>query len=536
MLLHTDDRPITPGDLIQDETEALIREARRRTRRRRARRVVALAVLTGIGLAVSAVVGGGSGGVVAATATHPYANLRAFKGQGELAFISRGQGWVIDGGRGTLRRLPAPGGDTPSSPVFSHDGRWLAYVAAPSQDSDGPSELWIAHADGTGAHRVRDLAVNRFVGWSPGADLIAVGAGESTRVPYDSPTAVDLVSPDGRARALLARSGQRPMVISGGIWSVVWSPNGRSLAVSTYSPERDAGMQILNVPVAPGARPTVWLSIRSAQRLTGALSCGRSCVAESAIADLAGWWPKWGIAFWVFTSGMTHNSDSTPLAVIARPDAKPRVVAQTLSDGTTDAADAGPGGELALVASSNSAGREYTTGKTVEQCSPFSCTAPPHASTWTGRPLKCRPCFGAPAAGPGSAVSLDPAWSPDGTLVAYTKAPAYRAGGNPTLAWFQAHQLDVWNARTDTTHRIGAISGSSLPTWSGDGKKLLYVSADGLWLANAVTGKAVEIEHPLYRQSTWKHVADTNLAFYGQIPWSKQFSWHTSSSGDSRHG
>jgi WD40 repeat protein len=531
MLIDADRRPIAPADLNADGSEALFREARRRTRRRRARRFAAVAVLVGIGAAAYAIVGGAPGGVIPQTATRPSANLRAFKGRGELAFISVGQTWVLDGAHGTLRRLPLPAGYTPSSPVFSHDGRWVAYLVTRSQNLYGPSELWIAHADGTGAHQVRGLVVNEFMGWSPRADTVAAAAGESNHVPYDSPTTLDVVSPGGRARVLLStRSAERLMMIRGAIWSVVWSPDGQALAVSMYSPDRDAGTQILDVPVARGARPTVWFSIRNSQRLTGALSCGPHCSANQTIAELAGWWPKWGIAFWVFTSGMTHNSDSTPLAVITKPDAQPRAIAQTLSDGTTDAVDAGPGGELALVASSQSAGREYAIGKTVERCSPdaFRCTALPGASTWTGRPLACKPCFGAPATGPGSAVSLDPAWSPDGTLLAYAKAPAYRAAAGPSLAWFQAHQLYVWNSRTAATRRIGAISGSSLPTWSRDGKTLLYVSGDGLWLADAATGRTVEIEHPLYRESTWKSVGTTDLAFYGQISWSTQFSWYTS--------
>ena len=344
--------------------------------------------------------------------------------------------------------------------MFSHDGRWLAYVVTVSQDAYRPSELWIADADGTGAHQVRGLVVNQFVGWSATADLVAVEAGESQHVPYGSPTALDVVSPSGRSRVLFTRSDQRLMAARGGIWSAVWSPDGQSLAVSTYSPGRDAGAQILVVPVAAGAGPIFWFSIRNPQRLTGALSCGPDCGGSETIAELAGWWSKWGIAFWVFNSGMTHNSDSTPLAVIARPGAQPRLVAQTLSDGTTDAVAADPGGELALVASSASAGRQYAIGKTVERCSPdtFTCAGLPGAGTWTGRPLACKPCFDAPATGPGSAVSLDPAWSPDGNLLAYVKAPAYRAGGDPSLAWFHAHQLYVWNERTEATRRIGAIS------------------------------------------------------------------------------
>lgn len=526
MLLDAPRRLIGAADVVEDGTEALIREARRRTRRRRARWAAAVAVLVGVAAAAYAIVGGRSASVIAETAAHPYANLRALKGRGEVAFISRGQVWSLDGTRATLRRLPVPVDNAPSSPMLSHDGRWLAYLVTRNGDPYGPSELWIAHGDGTGAHRVRGLTVDRFIGWSPSADLMAVGTGQSTRVPYGSPTALAVVSPTGRARVLFTSSIELPTLRGGAIWSATWSPDGRSLAVSTYG---KAGTEILDVPVAAGARPTVWFSIRNSQRLTGALSCGSHCVADDGIAQLAGWWPKWGIAFWVFSSGMTHNSDATPLAVIATPGARPRVVADTLSDGTTDAVDAGPGGELALVASSASAGREYAIGKTVKRCNPrtFNCAALPGASTWAGRPLICKPCFGAPATGPGSAVSIDPDWSPNGTLLAYVKAPAYRAAAGPSLAWFQSHQLDLWNSQTGATHRIGAISGSSVPTWSRDGKSLLYVGDDGLWLADAATGKAVEIEHPLYRESAWKNVATTSLAFYGQIPWSKQFSWYT---------
>jgi hypothetical protein len=525
MLLHSEARPqLTAPD---DSAEALIREARRRTRRRRLRRAVVLVALVGIGAVLYAVLGGGSGSVIVETASRPYANLHAFEAHGELAFVSRGRVWALDGTSGTLRRLPTPVGSTPSSPVLSHDGRWLAYLVRRNRNLYGPYELWIARADGTGAHRVRGLTVNEPVGWSPTSDLVAVEAGEA-HYPNGSPTAVDLVSPNGHTGAVFTRPGEQ-ILRRGGIQSVVWSPDGASLAVSTYSPERYSGTQILDVPIAAGARPTVWLSMGNQQRLRGALSCGSDCGDTDAIAQLAGWWPTWGIGLWIFDSGMTHNNDSTPLAFISSPHAAPRLIAQTLSDGTTDAVDTGPNGQLAVVASSESAGREYGYGKTVENCSvrTVTCAALPGASTWTSQPLSCKPCFAAPAKGPGSAVSLDPAWSPNGTSLAYVKAPAARSAGFPTLAWFGAHQLYVWNSRTNSNQRIGTITGSSLPTWSRDGKSLLYVSGDGLWLANATTGKAIEIEHPLYPESAWKQVRSTELGFYGQIPWSQQFSWHT---------
>lgn len=526
MLLHTEDRP--PPTELDDLAEALIREARARTRRRWLRRAAVLAALVGIGAGLYAVLGGGSAGAIVETASRPYVNVHAFKGQGELAFVSRGRVWALDGTSGTLRRLPTPVGFTPSSPVLSHDGRWLAYLVRRDRNQYGPYELWIARADGTGARRVLGLTVNEPVGWSPTSDLVAVVAREAG-YPNGSPTAVDLVFPDGHTRALFARSGRRQILRWGGIWSVVWSPNGSSLGVSTYSPERQSGTQILDVPITVGSKPTVWLWMRNSQRLKGALNCGSHCGDTDAVAQLAGWWPKWGIGFWVFSSGMTHNSDSTPLVFISGAHAPPRLIAQTLSDGTTDAVSAGPNGQLAVVASGESAGREYGYGKAVESCSVRTviCTPLPGASTWTGQSLQCKPCFDAAVKGPGSGVSLDPAWSPNGTALAYVKSPAWRSAGFPTLSWFGAHQLYVWNSRTNSEQRIGTITGSSLPTWSRDGKGLLYVSGDGLWLANATTGKAMEIEHPLYPESAWKKVRSTTLGFYGQIPWSQQFSWHT---------
>ncbi len=528
-LLHPG-APSASSDPLASDAEALIREARRRTRRRRARWSAALVTLLVVGAALDDVVAGGSGAMIAETGTHPFVNLHAFTGHGELAFISRGRVWVLDGRAGTLRRLPTPGGYTPSSPVFSHDGRWLAYLARSGRSAYGPFELWIAHGDGTGVHRVRGLAVNQFIGWSPDTDLVAVTAGESTHVPYDSPTALDVISPPGHARALFTRGGEAAMMRHGAIRSAVWAPDGRSLAMSTYSPDPESGTQILDVPVRRGARPRRWFSIANTQHFAGAPGCGPHCLAKQTIADLAGWWPKWGLAFWVVTSGMDHNSDATPLAVLRTSGARPRVITHTLSDGTTDAVSSGPAGRLSVVASTSSAGREYALGKTVENCSPstFRCAPIPGASTWTGQPLPCNPCFGAPATGRGSAVSLDPAWSPTGTLLAYVKAPAYRAAAGPDLAWYQAHELYVWNTRTNQTRRIGQLRGSSLPTWSRNGTSLLYVSGDGLWLVDPATGKTTEIEHPLYPETQWKNIGnDATLAFYGQIPWSRQFSWHS---------
>jgi len=464
--------------------------------------------------------------VVAETASRPFVNVRAFSGEGELAFVSRGSLWVLDGQWGTLRRLPVPRGMTAASPVFSHDGRWLAYLAShPTANGPTTTRLWLANGDGTGARQVRGIDDPQLVGWSPVADVLAVTVGKQSRL--------ELIGPRGSARTLVALSARQAR--TGSIESAAWSPNGSQIAVSTVGFGGPTSGTIVRAYPIAGGTPTTWFQIRNDRTLSGA-RCP-ACSGGQVIADLIGWWPRWGIAFWVFSGGMIHNNDDTPVALLAHPGAAPRVLAQTLSSRATDAIAAGANGALALVASTG--GREIGIGKTVERCdaAAFSCTPLPDATVWVGpNGQRCviptRPaqhCLGftiAPAGRPGSGVSLDPAWSPDASALAYVRAPVALTGGWPSPAWYADHAIYVWNARTATTRRIGAVDGAAVPSWSRDGRDLLYVSDDGLWLAPVPRGRPVEIEHPLFPEQEWKTVQTTGtISYYGQIAWTAQFSW-----------
>jgi hypothetical protein len=511
--------------------DALIREARRRTRRRRLSAVAAAALLIGIAAGLYALHARAGPGVIAETADTPLANLRAFSGHGELAFVSRDQLWVLDGSGATLRHLRVPAGYTASSPVFSHDGRWLAYVVKSTNENyDGTDQLWIADADGNGAHEVPGVRLTQLVGWSPRADTIALTVGQQLKYPpIQSATAVDLVSPPDRVRTLV-RAPADPMSLGGvdAVGGAVWSPAGAALAVALQG---GRAAEIETVPISGSVRPTVWFASRDAQAVPVVGMRGR--VPDEVIPDLAGWWKGWGVAFWIYDFGGVRNLDSTPLLVIRRAGEQPRLLAQTLSVGLSDEVAAGPYGKLALVASS-SAGREYAAGKAVHVCNPTGggCAPVPEATGWSGPRIgRCRPCTGlpvVPAAGlPGSGVSEDPAWSQNGRLLAYEKAPTDDNGAWPSDGWFADHAIYVWNSVTHATRRVGTIDGSALPTWSGDGEDLMYESSDGLWLMPIATGKPVEIAHPLYSEADWNskvsHLA--SISFYGQIPWRDQFSW-----------
>ena len=346
--------------------------------------------------------------------------------------------------------MSAPG-LTPLDPAFSRDGRWLAFLGMSANPSVTSYALWITSGDGHGAREIHGLAVGELIGWSPVADVLAVTAGPlPARVPYGAPATVRLVSPSGSARTLMSAVG---------IESAAWSPDGGSIAVATR--QWPSATTLASYLVA-GGKPTVWLRLNARSGVLNGMN--------EIIIDPAGWWPRWGIGFWVFGDGMVHNNDQTPLDVIAAPGARPRPLGDTLSGNSAPVAAVAPDGWLAIVNNPDlrNLGRIIWQDKRVETCSPAD-----------GR------C--AAVSSPPSTVTLDPAWSPDGSHLAYVQAPCRASPGFPqnvTMAWYSAHQLWLYNPASRSISKLSA-SGASVPVWSADGKSLLYVARDAVLAAAA---------------------------------------------------
>lgn len=453
-----------------------MREARARQRRRRLGVLAALLGTLVVGGIVYGFVGRTSRSVagVEAVPNGPVVNVRAFSHHGRLAFVSRGILWLLDGQRGTLRRISSHDGFSPRAPTFSADGKWLAYLEQPH------AQLWISRSDGSDAHVVRGLKVASFFGWSPTRDLLAVASGpERTKQPCPcySPTRLRIVSPAGAVRTV-ARSSW--------IYGAAWSPDGRSIAASevTYPTSK-----VVVYPATGGSGAT-WFAVTTRERLDG---------MNGVLLQLAGWWPRLGIGVWAFGDGMVHNNDATPLNLISGPGTRPRTLGQTLSDGSTDAVAAGPDGKVAIV-TDHGGGRAAWQDKHIDLCGKTTC-----------QPLR----QGA------ASVTVDPAWSNNGTTLAYVEAPNILVGPwtqKRITAWYAAHRVFLDNTVTQRTRSVSAARGATAINWSVNDRSLLYIRDDAIWLLPTLNGKPVRIASPLYPPHNWPQ-------YYAQIDWSGRFAW-----------
>jgi hypothetical protein len=337
----------------------------------------------------------------------------------------------------------------------------------------------MALADGTDAHPVTTIASDQGTdttfGWDPHSDLFAVSTGQAA-------TSLDLVSPTGSIRTLVRNA----LIVS-----AVWAPDGSAIAVSTEivrSTGYDGATARLATYPVNGDQPTTWAEAGS---------------QEANFIVPAGWWPVWGIGYTTVggggAPGGSASLDGSPFYTIARPGATPHLLGTTLEDESTGAPSVSSAGWLAFVGSSG--GRTVWQGKQVVVCSPLSseCSA---------------------IVQPPGTVTVDPTWSPAGLTLAYAQAPEIPLSApQPEIpSWYNAHELYLYDPATKSSEEQPATQGVTDPQWSNDGKSLLYVSDDGLWLSATLAQPPTEIARPLFSPHDWPQ-------YFGQVAFASQFAW-----------
>jgi Tol biopolymer transport system component len=257
------------------------------------KRCISILVITGVCAATASAGGGPSGKIVFASASgpagqgqiwvmnadgsgrHPVSqatsNLSApalSRDGTRIAFVKRGDVYVMGVTGAKVRRLTFSGRSTEGAPAWSADGRWIAYSSyragrsaiwkmradggrktllaagrtldVPSWSPDGmriayagvSGQIWIMNADGSGKHRLTRTASGKGVdwapSWSPDGGRIAYESNVDTG-PRDLTNEIWVIGADGSHPVRLthnALNDNRP----------VWSPNGDWILFSSPLP------------------------------------------------------------------------------------------------------------------------------------------------------------------------------------------------------------------------------------------------------------------------------------------------------------
>lgn len=195
-----------------------------------------------------------------------------------------------------------------------------------------------------------------------------------------------------------------------------------------------------------------------------------------------------------------------PLYWVREPGARPQTLGLVLPSAVSISKD----GTFAVAAGS---GKYQWTGQDIEVCSVSS-----------GR------C--SPVRTPLGQLSIDPAWSPGGGVLALVEAgagavPALVAGAfgpaeqSAVVKWYSTHHLFLVHSGHSGSKgpvEVLGTQGATTPLWSADGQSLVYVAGNSVWLLPSIGSRPVKVASPLLSPSDWG-------ARYGGIDWAADFAW-----------
>jgi hypothetical protein len=453
-------------------------------RRRRWRVPAASIAFIALGCLVSTISNVGHGGIRAVAPTSaedalylgPTVDHQAFRGYGDLAFVSLGALYVLDGSDGEIRQLAAIGAEA-TNPQFSPDGKWLAY-------SVGTCTCFgLARADGSGAHAVTLSPKTGGPSWLPDSHLLVGGT---------------VFQPSSNGK--LTATGKVPAGL------VAWSPSGDEFAFEAthVNQAKDGafkGYWDLEVsPTLDGTRTVRYQSAISFNPASGRGFQGDQFAGAQVLPGHA------GVLVWVDPGSSADGSGGWPLYLLRGPAQRPQALGRAF-DRTVPANAVGT---LAVASGDNRFG---WVGDQLHIC-----------------PARAQVCSVVKAS-PGL-IAFDPAWSPGTGELALVEASAKTPGNweqATTVAWYQTHHLFLLSSGSSRPAEVPGTQGASDPAWSTDGRSLIYVANDAVWLISHLGAAPVEIASPLLVPTDWG-------ARFGVVHWTSDLAWSDAAGGRQEPG
>jgi len=346
-------------------------------------------------------------------------------------------------------------------PRWSSDGQWVAYAVIPP--AAGPQQLRVATASGRSDTVVWQGHVTAWSWSASGPDLISI-------------------EPAGGGLAVVSPAGmvQWPVPPGSPVVSAAWRGD-----VLTWTAGAGTALGVWSVG---GGRSSITLP---------------PALAGSALI-IARWVGTGHLLAWQAPPG-SDEDNGLPLLDLSVDGGAARLV-DTLATTVVSPAWVVPGpsgtavgGAVLIVAGG---GALPWTGKSVERCDVGAGT-----------------CSSLAPAG----VTLDPAWSPDGTQVAFVSAASSSAlpSGSTVATWFPTRQLWVAAADGSDPHPVtGAGPGASAPSWTADGSWIRYSTADAIAAVPAAGGQAITLLAGLSAGG-----GDAGPDGYGKEPWTGLAAW-----------
>ena len=436
-----------------------------------------------------------------------------------LAIDLQGSIWTLPSTGGTATRITDVFNDA-RQPAWSPDGKWIAFFGY----RDGGYDLWAVAPDGSGQHKLT---------WGAYDDREPAWSHDGTRLAFSSDRGSDLGS-DYNIWILDVRSGELRQLTKEPAEDFMpsWSPDDSEIA---FASTREGGTSVWAVNVANGSERKV-------------LTAGGRVDA-----------PSWGSAlvYHVTTGGRGGGN----VAETSRYEVDGKIITGSenvfaFRAAFVPAAASQGGGAESFYYVSDGKLRKRSVSAGDAQTIPFTATlkvvraarvyprrkrdftaATPRQALGVVRPvispdgkqvafaavgdIYVMPVGGKPTnITSDAALDTDPAWSPDGTQLAYSSDK-------------NAEHLQLWirDMRTGQSRQVTHMSTQPQgAAWSPDGKRIAFFNVDGMWrvaemsILDVATGTVTKIHDSLPQPGspTWSPDG-ARVAFANVAPMSTRF-------------